>query len=413
MLKRILVVLIIFISGTSIAQEGTTSPYSFYGIGELKFKGTAENRAMGGIGVLSDSIHLNLQNPAGLADLKLINYSVGASHRYLTLQTDSEKQKTSTTSLDYIAIGVPMGKFGASFGLIPYTSVGYQIDSSTDLATTRFTGTGGLNRAFLSLAYKVTPKFNVGIETSYNFGNIENISFHHINELQYGTREVNKADILGFSFKLGAFYKTMISEKLELSTSATYTPENDFVIENNKEISTVIENNSGNLLTVQTIESKEPNTNITFPSQYTIGAGIGQPKNWFVGAEYTGIETSNFENSAFSIAEVTYNDSSKFSLGGFFIPNYNSIGSYWERVVYRAGFRYEETGINIRGEDINEFGISFGVGLPVGRVFSNLNLGFEFGQRGTKNQGLVKENFFNTIISLSLNDRWFEKRYYD
>jgi hypothetical protein len=205
----------------------------------------------------------------------------------------------------------------------------------------------------------------------------------------------------------------MISEKLELSTSATYTPENDFVIENNKEISTVIENNSGNLLTVQTIESIEPNTNISFPSQYTIGAGIGQPKNWFVGAEYTGIETSNFENSAFSIAEVTYNDSSKFSLGGFFIPNYNSIGSYWERVVYRAGFRYEETGINIRGEDINEFGISFGVGLPVGRVFSNLNLGFEFGQRGTKNQGLVKENFFNTIISLSLNDRWFEKRYYD
>ena len=413
MLKRILVVLIIFISGISVAQEGTTSPYSFYGIGELKFKGTAENRAMGGIGVLSDSIHLNLQNPAGLADLKLINYSVGASHRYLTLQTDAEKQKTSTTSLDYIAIGIPMGKFGASFGLIPFTSVGYQIDSSTDLATTRFTGTGGLNRAFLSLAYKVTPKFNVGVETSYNFGNIENISFHHIDEFQYGTREVNKADILGFSFKIGAFYKTMITEKLELSTSATYTPENDFVIENNKEISSVIENSSGNLLTVQTIESVEPNTNITFPSQYTFGAGIGQPKNWFVGAEYTGIETSNFENTAFSIAEVTYNDSSKFSLGGFFIPNYNSIGSYWERVVYRAGFRYEETGINIRGEDINEFGISFGVGLPVGRVFSNLNLGFEFGQRGTKNQGLVKENFFNTIISLSLNDRWFEKRYYD
>ncbi|MBV1924647.1 MAG: hypothetical protein KUG68_11540, partial [Flavobacteriaceae bacterium] len=160
-------------------------------------------------------------------------------------------------------------------------------------------------------------------------------------------------------------------------------------------------------------ESVEPNTNISFPSQYTIGAGIGKPKNWFVGAEYTGIETSNFENSAFSIPEVTYNDSSKFSLGGFFIPNYNSIGSYWERVVYRAGFRVEETGMNIRGEDINEFGISFGVGLPVGRVFSNLNLGFEFGQRGTKNQGLVKENFFNTIISLSLNDRWFEKRYYD
>jgi hypothetical protein len=414
MLKRILVVLIIFISGISLAQEGTTSPYSFYGIGEIKFKGTAENRAMGGIGVLTDSIHINLQNPAGLADLKLINYSVGASHRYLTLDTDAEKQRTSTTSLDYIAIGIPMGKFGASFGLIPFTSVGYQIDSSTEGTTTQFTGTGGLNRAFLSLGYKVTPKLSVGVETSYNFGNIENTSFNHVlDEFQYGTKIVNKSDILGFSFKFGAFYKTMVSEKLELTTSATFTPENDFVIENFKQVSSVIRNDLGIDLTAYEFEIIVEDTNLKYPSQFTIGAGIGKSKSWFVGAEYTGIKTSNFANSAFSIADVTYTDASNFGIGGYYIPNYNSIGKYWSRVVYRAGIRYEETGINIRGEDINEFGISFGVGLPVGRIFSNLNLGFELGQRGTKNQGLVKENFFNTIISLSLNDRWFEKRYYD
>ena len=75
--------------------------------------------------------------------------------------------------------------------------------------------------------------------------------------------------------------------------------------------------------------------------------------------------------------------------------------------------RFEETGININNESINEFGISFGMGLPVGRRFSNLNLGFEFGQRGTKNAGLVKETFFNAFISLSLNAKWFEKRYFD
>lgn len=75
--------------------------------------------------------------------------------------------------------------------------------------------------------------------------------------------------------------------------------------------------------------------------------------------------------------------------------------------------RYEETGINLRGEDINEYGISFGVGLPIGRLFSNVNIGFELGSKGTTKNGLVKENFFNTFISLSLNDKWFEKRYID
>ncbi len=58
-------------------------------------------------------------------------------------------------------------------------------------------------------------------------------------------------------------------------------------------------------------------------------------------------------------------------------------------------------------------GISFGVGLPVGRMFSNTNLGFEIGKRGTTNNNLIKENFVNFQLSLSLNDRWFEKRKYD
>ncbi|MDE0599087.1 MAG: hypothetical protein OSB51_07915, partial [Dokdonia donghaensis] len=63
--------------------------------------------------------------------------------------------------------------------------------------------------------------------------------------------------------------------------------------------------------------------------------------------------------------------------------------------------------INLNGENINEFGISFGVGLPTGRRISNLNLQFEVGQRGTTNANLIQENFFNVGVSLSINDLWF------
>jgi hypothetical protein len=110
---------------------------------------------------------------------------------------------------------------------------------------------------------------------------------------------------------------------------------------------------------------------------------------------------------------VKFIDASKIKLGGFFIPNYNAIGSYWKRISFRAGVRYENTGLNLEGQDINEFGISFGVGLPSGKLFSNVNIGFEAGRRGTTDFGLIQENFFNTFLSLSLNDKWFEKRYYD
>jgi len=413
MLKRIIIVLMLLITGVSVAQEGTTSPYSFFGIGSLKFKGTAENRAMGGISVYSDSIHLNLQNPASVAGLRLVNFSVGGSHKYVTQETTDASQKASATSLDYVAIGIPMGKFGASFGLLPFTSVGYQLESTQGDFTTQFSGTGGLNKVFLTLAYQVTPKLNVGIEGNYNFGNIENIAFSTQEDVQFGTREANQSDLSGFSFNFGAQYKTMVSENLELSTSVSYTPETNFTAENLRGIATVLILPAGGQNLVDFREVNLENTDFTFPSQFTIGAGIGQPKKWFVGGEYTNQKTSNFTNRTFTIDNFEFTDAAKFRLGGFYIPNYNSFSSFWNRVVYRAGIRFEETGINLSGQDINEFGISFGVGLPVGRLFSNLNVGFELGRRGTKDFGLVQENFFNTFISLSLNDRWFEKRYYD
>jgi len=413
MLKRCLVVILLLTAVFANAQEGTVSPYSFYGIGTLKFKGTAENRAMGGISVYSDSIHLNIQNPAGVAGLRLVNYAVGASHKYETLQTDTEKQRASTTSIDYIALGIPMGKFGASFGLLPYTAVGYNLQTIDGTVTTSYIGSGGVNKAFVTLAYQITPGLSVGVDANYNFGNIENTADRIDSNVQYGTSEFNKSDLLGFSFNIGAQYKTMVTPTLELMTSLTYTPETDLTSENTRTIGSFQVLPSGSQIPIDEREIQVDDTEFTFPGQYTIGAGLGKPKKWFVGAEFTSQETSNLTNRSFDIDFVNFTDAAKFRFGGFFVPSYNSIGNYWKRVVYRGGVRFEDTGININGETINEFGISFGVGLPVGRLFSNLNIGFEIGRRGTTNLGLVQENFFNTFVSLSLNDRWFEKRYYD
>ena len=412
MFKQIIVGLFILTAGIAVAQEGTTSPYSYYGIGSLKFRGTVENRSMGGLGVFSDSIHLNLQNPASYSSLRLVNFSVGGSHKAIRQKNERSSQNTSTTTLDYIAMGIPMGKFGLGFGVIPYTSVGYNFYSELADGLTQYEGRGGLNKVYLSLGYQVTPELSVGVDTNYNFGKIENTATTQKNDLQYGTRAFNRSDIMGFNFNIGAMYKRRVTEDLELTGAVTYTPGTSFTSENYRRIATVSIIPAG-IFTVDEREVTVADTDFTFPSQFTIGAGIGKPKYWGIGAEYTNQKTSNFTNRSFTIDNVTYNDASKFRLGGYYIPNYNSFGNYFQSVVYRAGARYEQTGLNVNGHDINEFGISFGLGLPVGRLFSNANIGFEIGRRGTTDFGLIQENFFNTFLSFSLNDRWFEKRLYD
>jgi hypothetical protein len=413
MLKKIIIGVFLLITTVTMAQRGTSSPYSFYGIGSLNFKGTVENRAMGGLSVFSDSIHLSIQNPAGLADLELINYATGASYKSTTQKTETQEQDQSTASFDYFAIGIPMGKLVGSFGIIPYTSVGYDIQNISDDVTTTYIGEGGLNKAFLTFAYRITPNLSIGLDTNYNFGNIKNEAFSLREGLELGSRERNRSDLSGLSFNIGARYKRKVSRYLEFRSSITYTPETDFKSQNARQRATIFVLPSGSQIVREEIEVAVEDTDFTFPSQLTIGAGIGKPKNWFVGLEFVNQKTSNFTNRTFDLVNVNFEDASKYRIGGFYIPNYNSLTSYYKRIVYRAGIRFEQTGINLNGQDINEFGISFGVGLPVGRLFSNVNVGFEFGRRGTTDFGLIQENFFNLFLSLSFNDKWFDKRYLD
>ena len=49
MIRKIVVTIVCIATTGIFAQEGTVSPYSFFGIGDLRTAGTVENQMMGGI----------------------------------------------------------------------------------------------------------------------------------------------------------------------------------------------------------------------------------------------------------------------------------------------------------------------------------------------------------------------------
>lgn len=414
MIKRFIIIVALFSTVISAAQEGSSSPYSYYGIGLTKFRGTVENQSMGGISVFSDSIHINLQNPASYGKLQLTTYTVGGSLTGTNLETEDNSESARNVTLDYLAIGVPTGKLNFGFGLIPYTSVGYRILEENEETVNRFTGRGGMNKVYLTTAYAFTPGLSLGVNVNYNFGNVQNRFTAFQRNVQFGTRRINRTDLKGFNVDLGLDYQTMISNDLRLHTSATYTPQMDITTERMSNVATVVSNAQGSELVAAENEETFPESSLSLPGRYTLGMGLGKRNKWFVGGEYTNLQASGFNPDA-GINNLNYNysDASQYRLGGYYVPQYNSLTSYVERIVYRAGVRYEETGLNVNNESINEFGISFGLGLPAGTSFSNANVGFEYGQRGTTNSGLIKENFFRLSLSLSLNDRWFVQSRFD
>lgn len=439
MIKRLIVICIAIIGSNAYSQQGTASPYSFYGIGSLKFKGTVENRSMGGIGVYLDSIHVNLRNPASYVgknvdafpfdgESRPVKFTVAGTMSDVTLKGNFEDSKTNSSTFDYIALSVPIGKFGFGFGLLPYTSVGYKLDDLNDDGDyiNRFRGEGGVNRVFAGFGYQISDKLSAGVDINYNFGNIQNsaIEFAYTPEgdlVQYQTREDNRSDLSGLNLNFGLAYKTMVSDKLELSATATFAPESKLSSENQRSYSSIVINTTTNVEgTINTTEADLEsqnlrNTKLTLPSRLSFGAGLGKPKSWFLGAEYTLQNTSNFSNPVFNNNISSFENASQFALGGFYIPDYDAFSGYFKRVVYRAGVNFANTGLVIKDESIKEFGISFGLGLPVGNraLFSNANFGLEIGKRGTTNKNLIQENFINFNLSLSLNSRWFRQRKYN
>ncbi|GAA0872538.1 membrane protein [Gangjinia marincola] len=408
MIKKIIVLFIICSSLNSVAQERSSSPYSFFGVGLQKFKGTAENRAMGGLSIFSDSIHLNLQNPAGYGRLKLTTFTVAATHKELSLEQVDVTETSSNTSLNYLSLGFSAGKLGFGFGLIPTTAVGYDISNAD--GSNQYSGEGGLNKLYLGAGYAINDDLTIGFETSYNFGNIQNRRITVIEDILYGTRVIDRSDLRGLSFNFGAQYKKTI-KGFDFHTSVSFAPEASLTSENIKNTATVVVINDIEGVTDED-ERQLDDTDLTLPSKLSLGAGIGKARKWFAGAEFTLLGEGSFNaNSGFNPNfEPTFTTGNSVKVGGYFIPKFNDITNYFKRIVYRAGARYEQSGLVINGEDINEFGISFGLGLPAGQTFANTNLTVEYGQRGTNLSGLIFEEFVNVSLSLSFNDRWFQKR---
>ncbi|MEP0262475.1 MAG: hypothetical protein ABJE42_00945, partial [Dokdonia sp.] len=267
MIKKIIIAVVLVIAGNAYGQEGgTVSPYSFFGIGTQQFRGGYESRAMGGMGLYSDSLHINLLNPAQLGRLRYVAFTIGGGHSEVTLKEDNVEDNTSITTVDYLALGFPISKkAGVTFGLVPFTSVGYDLDNSTSDAVNTFTGRGGVNRVFLAGGYNVGKGLYIGASVNYNFGNIQNETIRTQDEVELATRERNRSDISGFTFELAAQYDRMISEKLELRTSVKYIPASDVKAENQRQISSVIFNNLGLVQDIDIIDIPVVDTDFDFP----------------------------------------------------------------------------------------------------------------------------------------------------
>jgi hypothetical protein len=404
MIKKIVIIITILIANFGFSQENTPSPYSFYGIGSTKFKGTNDIVTMGGISVYSDSTHINVLNPASYANQMLTSFQIGITSSFYKLNSTTNTEKAKKTSFDYLVLGFPVSKkLGVSFGLLPQSSVGYRFvndNSSVDNTISRYLGKGGVNKVFIGSGYKLNSKFSVGLDFQYLFGSINTESQKFQDNVQFGSKEVNESSLSGISINAGLTYNTKLNSKLNFISSLVYSPETKLSSNNVRYVSLVSLSSTGSADPASLdFEVNVPDSKLNIPSKLAIGAGLGNRK-WFVGGDLTFSGTGSQLNRFDNYSNVSYENATKVAIGGFIIPKFDSYDNYLERITYRGGFKFENTGLVINNTSIKDRSLTLGFGLPISGTFSNLNIGTEFGTRGTTNNGLVKENYFSINLGL-------------
>jgi len=210
--------------------------------------------------------------------------------------------------------------------------------------------------------------------------------------------------------KLGAQYKTKVSDKLTLKSGLAVDLNNELSNKGNEYLLSLENRPDGVISPRDTTFTAGIDERFKNPVKTILSIGLGQENKWYAGVEYEFQNALEFNDALQENDEAfKYDNSSRISIGGFYTPKFNSVTNYWQRITYRAGMKYQQTGLVVNNTTINDFGMSFGVGFPIGRL-SMLNLGLELGQRGEATNNLVRENYFNFRLGLSLSDKWFRKR---
>ena len=419
----LVLVALLLLPGLNIlsAQNLSTSPYSRFGIGDIINRSTGRGQAMGGLSCgLRSPTTLNLLNPASLSAIDTVSFvfEMAGFDRVTQLATTDLQKTVNNMGISYLAMGFPVAKWWkASMGVLPLSNVGYSMTATETNPVMgnvqyNFQGSGGISQFFISSAISPIPYVSLGATFSYVFGPINHSRSLVIpaDSLYFSTKSVQTAVVGDLNFSYGAQVNIPIKKDYFLTFGGTFQGTSSLKAESR---TTLISYGTG--LTDTLLYEVNPDNSVILPMGWASGFTFGKKNKFTAGFDY---RTQNWSESRFLGTRDSMANSRDFIVGLEYIPNAFSLTKYLQRVRYRAGVRYSESYLQLRGSQLTDIGITFGAGFPIldrtrQGLASTFNVIVEVGKRGTVDNNLIRETFGSLTLQLSMHDYWFGKRKYD
>ena len=388
----------------AFAQGSTTSPYSRIGYGLLSDNASGIQRSMGGVGyAMTGQRVVNVMNPASYSQVDSLTFlwDVGVDLTNLWSKENGKRGYNFGGGLDYLTAQFRITKrLGGSFGLVPYSSVGYSFGSDIDHGSETRSGSGGLLQLYAGAGYEIFKGFSLGANVAYLFGTTTNYTSVTSSSISYFQRTLEVRD---WNLHLGAQYVANIgNDKLVLGLA-------------NQPPLSFHGHTWGTLYDTQ--DTRRDTVGYTslagnFSRPHTIGAGLSYTWNRKLTAEadftYQNWASAKYQPLAgFETPNQKWDNRYKAALGLQYTPNRR--GSYFGAMAFRAGAYYNHDYINISGNNLRDYGASIGIGLPVPNGKTTFNIGLEWKHRYSSPTTMIEEDYFNITLSVNVNEMWFWK----
>jgi hypothetical protein len=392
-------------------QNNTNSPYTRFGFGDISDTNNGEQRAMGGVSIGSRvNTSINTVNPASYSVVDSMTFQfdlglAGVASRF------SEKNGSTTkfnANLEYITMQFPLSKsLGFSAGVLPYSVVGYNfytkdttyindyLQRDTISYLKSFAGNGGLSQVYMGISAKLFDHISLGVNAYYMFGTINNYrNLTFLNKSNYSsTTQYNTLKANSFRFRFGLQAFNTFEKKHDVTLGLIYE-------QKTKLNGNFISSTSGVLT-----DSLPAVTGFETPSMFGLGLHYTYDNRITVGLDYS---LQQWKNAQFLGKTDSLNNRSKLALGFEITPN--PMGKkYFDHVKIRGGFNISDSYFKIGNQNLpKNFGLSFGLGLPLRNTNTVLNASLEYGKMGTSN--LLTEDYLKFTFNINFNERWFFKR---
>lgn len=397
----VLATILLFAVTDLSAQLGTTSPYSMYGLGEINEAVSGRTAGMGGVGIGMRSTGLvNHINPASYTAFDTLSFvlDVSVSGKSSEFRSGGESEKALSANLYKLAFGFRVtSKWATSMGIMPYSSVGYSIESEQPIEgrsitnTTHYKGSGGLTRILFGNAFQVIPGLSVGVNTSFIFGSVMQTE-------QQGSWDIEKTLRTHKLFwDFGVQYQKMFKQRAIGVIGAVYGYHTQLSMTRNVDVISYYNTLYSERLRSQTMD---------LPSYAGIGASYARRNNVQFAAEYMFKKWSVMGSSN----GAAFKDTHTVRAGASIIPNAQSPKTYFDMISYQAGVSVGNAYLSFNGENAMQASFNLGVGLPISS--SVVDVVYSYGFIGKTGYKQLQEKFHKITIGLTLRETWFYKFLY-